>query len=219
MPMHDRLRVYAFVVLLSALMVTIAVVGGHGGTSSSGQPVPPSLEVDRIAYVSVDAQIHTIRPDGTGDERVSHAEGFFTWPTWSPDARRMAFSRVVDAGNGRRQAKVYSLNTFTNRLSQLHAGEPGLRSLVAQDAPHYLFWSPNGNRLAFIETAGDGLKLYLDDLRDGDGSVHVLDRAPMYMDWSPDSRRLVVHRTRSISWSMLKAAGPRRSRYPSGDRV
>ena len=47
-------------------MVTIAVLGGHGGASSSGQPSPPGLAVDRIAYVGVDGAIRTVNPDGSG---------------------------------------------------------------------------------------------------------------------------------------------------------
>ena len=180
--------------LLSALMVVIAVVGSHGGTSSTGQPLPPSLAVDRIAYVDLEGQIHTVRPDGSDEVRVSPDEGVSTWPTWSPDGRRMAFSRVVENGDGQLQANLYSLNTFTGRVREIHAGEPGVRSLVAQDAPHYLFWSPDGNRLAFIDSTSEGLQLWLENMTDDAGPVHILRGAPMYMDWSPDSRRLLIHR-------------------------
>jgi TolB protein len=48
--------------------------------------------------------------------------------------------------------------------------------------------------VAFIDTSAQGLRLYLDDLTDGEGPRYVLDQGPLWMDWSSDSRTLLVHR-------------------------
>ena len=187
------LRAYAFLVLIVALMVAVVVLGGHGGTAAKGALLPPSLAVDRIAYVDLDRQVRTVAPDGTGEVRVTSEEGFFAWPTWSPDGRRMVFSGVVEGEDGPK-VSLYSYNAFLGQRRPLHERDPGLSAVVAYNAPHYPFWSPDGTRLAFIGNTEEGLTLYLDDLRDGDGPIAVLDNGPLWMDWSPDSRYLFVHR-------------------------
>ena len=191
----DLLRLYVHLLLLTALMVVVAVVGGHGGTSGTGQSFPPSLSVDRIAYVSLQERIRTVRADGTDNVLVSPEEGFFSWPTWSPDGLRLAFSGVDRAEPGLEQSVLYELNTFSGRLRHLHRSEPGDLGLVAEGAPHYPYWSPDSSRLAFIGgSSSRGLTLYVDDIRDRAGPRHTLDRGPLWLDWSPDSKFLLVHR-------------------------
>ena len=190
---HDLVRLYAFLVLLSGLMIVVVVVGGNGGTSARGEPVPQSLAVDRIAYTGPDGQIRTVAPDGSDEQRISPDEGFFTWPTWSPDGRRLAFSGVTGGGEEPR-VSLYAFNTVNGQLRELHVRESGIRGIVAQGAPHYLIWAPDGSHLAFIGNSNRGLTLYLDDLADDVGPLPTLDRGPLYLDWSPDSRHLLVHR-------------------------
>ena len=155
-------RLSAFLLLLSALIVVIAVVGKHGGTSDSGAPVPPDLGVDRIAYVDADRRVHTVNPDGTEDVKVSPDEGRYTWPTWSPDSRRLLISGVRHDGSDEPRVSLYAYNTYTRRLSELHVREPGVTFDVAFEAPHYPFWSPDSSRIAFIGATRTGLRLYLD---------------------------------------------------------
>ncbi len=191
---RDQLRLYAFVLLLTSLLVVTAVVGGHGGTSSSGTPLPPLAGVDRIAYVDNQGQIWSVRPDGSDERRLTRDDGFYTWPTWSPDAYKLAFSGVVRLENGDRQANLYSLNTVSGKLRELHQGEPGVTNLVANGAPHYIYWSPNGRRVAFVGTTEGPMRLYLDDLTDRVGPEAVLESGPLWMAWSASSRFLMVHR-------------------------
>ena len=173
-------------------MVTIAVLGGHGGASSSGQPSPPGLAVDRIAYVGVDGAIRTVNPDGSGVNVITPEDGFFTWPTWSTDGRKVVFSGVIGEEQGLALTALYSHNTVTGRSRELHLGEPGM--LIAEGAPYYQYLSPDGRHLAFIGNTGEALALYLDDLRDDAAPSPALEQGPLYMDWSPDSRYLLVHR-------------------------
>ena len=181
---------YASAVLLAAIMV----VGGHGGAFGGGEPLPGDLAVDRIAYVSPDGQVRTVAPDGSANELVSPEDGFFSWPTWSPDGRRLVFSGVVRDGDEEPRTVLFARNTITGGLRRLHSGEPGDRAFVAERAPHYPYWSRDGNRLAFIGNSQAGLRLYLDDLRDRAGPTLALGDGPLWMAWSPDSMRLLIHR-------------------------
>jgi len=54
----------------------------------------PSREVNRIAFVKVEggANIYTINPDGSGQERLTSASGRNENPAWSPDGHYIAFS-------------------------------------------------------------------------------------------------------------------------------
>jgi len=77
----------------------------------------------------------------------------------------------------------------------LHSIPPGFPERVAEGAPHYSHWSPDGQCLAFIGPSleGNSLDLFVispDDLK----SLLVVARsAPLYFGWSPDSSRLVIH--------------------------
>lgn len=183
------MRRLAFLIAFLTIAATVVVVGEVVGRRSV-EPAP----VDRIAYADRDGQVWTVSPDGTDPRRVDPGDGFFTWPTWSPDGRRIALSGVATDVTEERRAVLLDLDTGTGEANQLHLGESGVTTLVATDAPHYVSWSPDGERIAFIGATAGGLSMYLHDLSDGEGPRVVLDDAPLYLDWSNDSTRLIVHR-------------------------
>ncbi len=72
--------------------------------------------MDRIAYVGTDGNIFTINPDGSDSRRLTGnitagAQGiiqasllqegfiFYTWPTWSPDGKKLAVSQIILEGD------------------------------------------------------------------------------------------------------------------------
>ena len=192
--MAISLRLLAGLILLGALLAAIAVLGDRGGTGSAGQSLPPVLKVNRIAYVDLDGQIHTVNPTGFDDRRISPEVGFFTWPTWSPDARRLVFSGVVDGNGGDPKISLYALNNTSGRISEIYAGEPGVTGVLASGVVHYSLWSPDSRQLAFVAVTSRGLTLLLDDLQENVDADYVLDQGPLWISWSPDSRYLLAHR-------------------------
>ena len=156
--------------------------------------------VNLIAFVDADGAVKTMLPDGSGVSQVSPSvEGFFTWPTWSPDARTLAYSGVVNA-DGAAQLNLYAAELDGNGDDDgelhrvIYAAEPGDVGLLAQGVIHYPLWSPDGTHLAFIAAASDGLSLYIDDLSDDPGALHLLDDGPLWMAWADDGAALAVHR-------------------------
>ena len=192
--MGDSFRIYAGFVILSALLTLIAVLGGRGGLGGSGEPLPPRSEVNRIVYVGLDLQIRAVLPDGSDPWQISPAGGLFTWPTWSPDARKLVFSGVNEVAPGDYRVSLFSGSPFEGETREIFVNELGIEYQLAEDVFHYPLWSPDGRQVAFIAFSSNGLTLFVDDLGDSKDATQVMDQGPMWISWSPDSRYLLVHR-------------------------
>ena len=198
--MMNRRGLLALIVslgIVSGLQVTVAcALFGADDTAPEvrldEEPVAPVAGPGRIVYVGLDGHLRTVDPDGSREQRISPREGVYSWPTWSPDSQSVAFSGLSRNESGQQRATLFDRDLSSGELLRIHVGEPG-DAFVAQDAPHYVYWSPDSNRLAFLGGTSSGLRLYLDDLRDDAGPKAAMDGVPVYMDWSPDSRQMLIH--------------------------
>ena len=194
--MTAAFRRYAGIVLLAAGLVAIAVVGEVGGLVGNGQLWPPVYSINRIAVVGTDAQIRSYLPDGTGEMAISAGEGLFTWPTWSPDGKTVAFSGIVRNSDAEPVVTLFGYNWEEGEVHPLHEGEPGYAGLLADGVVHYPLWSPDSSKLAFVAvTELHGLSLFVDQVGATSGPTYVLDRGPLWMSWSTDSSSLAIHRS------------------------
>ena len=157
------------VVALVALVLLAACLGcatrpgnmaGDGPASEDG--IERATPVDLIAYSGADGGLFTILPDGTGSRRLAgggvegavgriSAQGLapsalFTWPTWSPDGRRLAFSRVLP-DDGSPTTSIHVVDLETQNVNLVHENGPGASPFIAQDASHYLYWAPDSSLL------------------------------------------------------------------------
>ena len=147
-----------------------------------------------IAFVNADGQVGTMKPDGMQARQISpDVEGFFTWPTWSPDGNTLVYSGVIDDGR-ELQVNLYASQVAAGASRVIYAGERGEAGLLAQGVVHYPLWSPDSEKLAFIAIADSQLSLFIDDLRADPGAKHILDDGPLWMSWAGDSSMLAVHR-------------------------
>ncbi len=147
----------------------------------------------RIAYVSDKDEICTIDHDGGNKQLVTEQGRAYTWPTWSPDGRGIAYSAYSSGNNGHGRLGLYLKPVDGGRPRLLYSNEPGTDA-IAHRTPHYVVWSPDGRKIAFIaQTHTGGLTLFVCFEPWSDEASYVMEGAPLYASWSPDSRTLLVH--------------------------
>jgi len=149
--------------------------------------VAPALEVNRIAVINEDGQLETMAPDGS-DRRVltlASDGASFQFPAWTPDSRRVAIIGSRPVGSG-----IYILDDAA-RTGALNDHQI---YFSADRTPFYLFWAPDGARLAFL--ADHPLRTMSLNVIAGDGTDDgrlLATGAPFYWDWSEDGQRLLIH--------------------------
>ena len=129
--------------------------------------------------------IYLIRADGSGLRRLTRSSRREDTPTWSPDAKKIAF-------------RVWSANRDDEEIYVMNADGSG-RHDISRDpdaVDRSPAWSPDGRSIAFATGPEDGPGGYLDDiwLMSPDGG----DKRPLthrrgideYPVWSPDGSQI-----------------------------
>ena len=195
-------------------IVAVACAGSAGETAvptaqtSSVETEGDIGRVNRIAYVNPSGDLFTMDPDGagvaqlTGGFRVGPGTGgggqaqplrlneYYAWPTWSSDGTKLAASRVI-VGDGRTEVTLQVMDARTGRSETVY--ENGQAGLVADGAPHYIYWAPTGDALSFLASTPDGLSLFVWDGTPGNPANLIDTGAPLYYHWSHDAASMALH--------------------------
>ena len=172
------------------------------------------MQVDRIGYVDTEGRLFTIAPDGTDQQPLVgealvrmdvggsplasslRVESFFTWPTWSPDGSKIAASQV-QVVNDQIESSIQIIDVADGRMARVYSNED-TRVYVADNAPHYLYWSPDSRLLGFLIATEQGLTLLVEDTHNPSVPVEVESDARLYFHWAPDGEAMVVHAGQAI---------------------
>ena len=181
-----RLQMAVILILVASLIVLAAVQGGGfiiQGDDGDPQTVREAV-VPRLAVVGANGALSTIDDQGSSVVAQDVLGVVFQFPAWSPDGLHLAA-----IGQGSRGTGVY---VFDTRPGDLSPAEPRVIYESPEQAPFYLYWSPDSAQLTFLTTEADGLALRMAPA-DGSGSAYVVrSGAPMYWDFV-DAGRLLVH--------------------------
>jgi Tol biopolymer transport system component len=164
------------------------------GKAAEPRPVVPS----RVAYSAEDGHVYTVPLGGGDSHRISQVVGNSPdatvgreaqvprWPTWSPDASRIAFTRVlVGAGETLVASQLWTA---------AHDGTDLRKIWDAPDKePIYLAWSPDGSLIALLVQTEEDLELEIVDATGAQPVRRVAQGNPFYFCWAPDSRSLLLH--------------------------
>ena len=113
------------------------------------------------------------------------------WPAWRPGHPQLAVSILHMGDPVSSSVKLVSIDG-TEPL-ELFRSQPGVMPVIAPRLPHYLLWSPQGERLAIVAQGEFGLQLEV-VVPGPPFRRDVLDfGAPIFSRWTPDGTAIVSH--------------------------
>ena len=164
---------------------------------------PPTLEptaqdadtsTPRIAFHSNrdgNWNIFVMNADGSDQTRLTDDLAADSWPSWSPDGRRIAFISSRDDPDPNDDDTIWEIYV-------MNADGSGQTRLTNDSEWHSLpRWSPDGQRIAFQSYRDENWEIYVMNA-DGSGRTRLTDesRSSSELNWSPDSQRIALRSTR-----------------------
>ena len=152
-------------------------------TPLSGEDAPgvPDTGSGRIAVVTPDGGLVTLRPDGNDLRDLGSPGVRYQFPAWSSSGAQVA----VIASDGTQTAVQVLDDSATPDATELYAS--------AINPPFYLYWSPDDRQVSFLANDRNTIALWLAAVDGQAPARKIAAGQPFYWEWTADSRQLLVH--------------------------
>jgi len=101
----------------------------------------------------VDGEIYVSNDDGSRRRRLTHStQATHRYPRWSPDGKRIAFTRYMDKTKSQTTAEVFVMNADGTDPQRLTYNN------VLDTDPS---WSPDGQHIAFSSTRSESWEVFV----------------------------------------------------------
>lgn len=166
----------------ASVLVGANATGGRAGTS----PARPKGLIAFIDYpTTYNSEIYVMKADGSRRRRLTRYRGEDLDPAWSPDRKRIAFTRYV-----RGDSEIYVMNADGTGAKSLSRNGGRFDTQPA--------WSPDGKKIVFVSGAyvhGES-EIYVMN-SDGSDRTRITSLAsrypappPLNPVWSPDGTKI-----------------------------
>ena len=193
-----------FALLLAATAILLPGLSGSGPADAAY----PGAN-GKIVWVGSDAGsdygIWLMNADGSGKTRLLLGQGDEADPVWSPDGRKVAFSRSGFFPSGCTYGEIYVMNADGSGLTGITGG-----SSATESDPT---WSPDGERIAYHRLTRDEQCQIADNgiwvmNADGSGQTGLTSGGSTILDaqpaWSPDGQKIAFRSDREIYTSSYR---------------
>jgi Tol biopolymer transport system component len=131
--------------------------------------------------------LFTIRADGSGRRRLTDTREFEQHPSWSPDGKRIAFTR----GDVMTNIDIYAMDVDDG--SEVRLTEHPERDQRAA-------WSPDGSKIAFVSQRDGDVAVWIMDADGSNKRKVVQGREP---SWSPDGSKIAFTSGQFEGWDEI----------------
>jgi len=179
--------------LLLTTLVSMILTGSNIANIASADAATNSNSTGKIVFASTtdgDFEIYVMDSDGSDRQTLTSNEGYDSFPSWSPDGKKIAFSAIrYEEGVGNKE-EIYTMNADGTDEDKL--GNDGVGGFWPK-------WSPDGAKIAFLTIRNGERDLYVGNV-DGTGQARLTnDPADAFSpSWSPDGKKIAFARSGEI---------------------
>ncbi|MEM8924746.1 MAG: hypothetical protein AAGD35_14680 [Actinomycetota bacterium] len=162
---------------------------GSGAAPPAAEAEPPTLtpaeralvaDLPGLLAVGAGSGLRITDPAGATELVITDVPAISAGQaTWSPDGRRLAWSRSTVGGH---EIVVTPAD-----------GSPDSVSAAAGPAAIFLQWSAGGERIAYLRNDPGGRGIQIGTAVPGEPAVPLLAAGPLYLGWSPSAPELALH--------------------------
>jgi TolB protein len=155
--------------------------------SPDGTKIAFSAKIGTRAEDQRLTEIYVMRVDGTDVRRITTNEDVDADPSWSPDGKRIVFTRITEPGTEAAHGGIFVINAGGGRALQItQSASPTIEVAPA--------WAPDGSIIAFtrvtVTSDPEQSKVALYVVTPGGSELRKLTDDGGEPDWSPDGERI-----------------------------